>query len=206
MSAADRQNSLRMTRIAFSAILVTALSLIGNIYQAQLPREMPYVIRESGNGSTDSGSLVRTAERPDVPWIKYQLARWISEARSLTSDPHIQTIFNTHTASLLLSGSSAASVVGLYYQHAQLISNQSRVGVQMNFVRQRSDSDHVYEADWTETTIDNGGHIVTTEHWNALISIDFSSGNISLPSGDDPDYSNPYGMYIRDLSWSRESN
>ena len=202
LSASHQQAAVRMTRIAFGALFVAALSLIGNLYQAQLPRELPYVLHQSSNGSTDIGALLRPATRPDVPWIKYQLARWITEARSVSSDPHVQSIFNAHTALLLLNGSPATSIVAQYYQHQAPTGR--RVGVKMNYIRPRQDNDQIYEVDWTETIIDARGQTVANEHWNAMITVAFSAGNITLPSGDDPDYSNPYGMYISDLNWNRE--
>lgn len=202
-SAEKRIAEQNWRRVAIASLLVTSLSIVGNIYQSQLPREIPYVVRESGDGSIAGGAVVRPAEMPDIPWQKYQISRWITETRSVSSDPHIQNTFQRNAAMLLLANSPAAATVASYYQSTSI---HDRVGVKMNYVRPRPGEEHVWEADWTESVIDAKGSISQTEHWNAVIAVDFSRSNVVLPNGDDPDYANPYGMYIRDISWSREAN
>jgi type IV secretory pathway TrbF-like protein len=203
-SASYQQASVMWRRFAFSAMMVASLSIVGNIFQAQLPRQLPYVITEKADGSTDAGTLIRPAEKADAPWVKYQLSRWITEARSVSSDPTVQALFHQHTALLILNGSPAAATVGAYYQGLPAAAD-SRTEVKMNYIRPRDGMANVYEADWSESTLSRDGHDQQTEHWNAVISIEFSSGNITLPSGDDPDYSNPFGMYISNLTWNREA-
>jgi len=203
MAALKGQHATRMTRVAFAALFVSALSIVGNIYQAQLPRERPYVVNENGDGSTGVGTILRPAERPNLAWEKYQLAQWIVQSRATSTDPTVAMLYNQHTAMLLLHGSPAEQTVASYYQGLTAAGSNRRVTVKINYVRPRSAGDHVFEADWVENVIDTQGHSTSTEHWNAQIAVAFSNGNVSLPSGDDPDYTNPYGMYISDLSWNR---
>jgi len=206
MNAIERRDARRWSRIAFAALAVAAVSGVGNIYQSQLPRQQPYVIVEKGDGSLAGGQQLAPAGRPDQIWVKYQLARWIIEERSVSSDPAIQNSFANHTASLILANSPAQS---LALQHARDVASAGvgqRVTVKVNYVRPDQGSDHVFDADWTETSIDTAGRVNDAQHWNAAITIAFTQGMITLPNGTDPAYSNPYGMYISDLIWNREAS
>lgn len=203
-AAAEKQIAAQnWRRMAIGSLLIASLSIVGNMYQAQLPREIPFVIRESVDGSIGAGAVIRPAEQPDSPWQKYQISRWIIETRSVSSDPHIQNAFQQNAAHLLLANSPATATVSAYYQS---IRTSDRIGVKMNYVRPRPGIDHVWEADWTESAINAQGSVAATEHWNAVIAVDFNRATIAYPNGADPDYSNPYGMYIRDISWSREAS
>jgi type IV secretory pathway TrbF-like protein len=206
MNAIERRDARRWSRVAFAALAVAAVSAVGNIYQSQLPRQQPYVIVEKGDGSLAGGQQLAPAARPDQAWVKYQLARWIIEERSVSSDPIIQISFANHTASVILANSPAQT---LALQHARDVASGApgqRVTVKLNFVRPDQGSDHVFDADWTETAIDTAGRVSNAQHWNAAISVAFTQGMVTLPNGGDPAYSNPYGMYISDLIWNREAN
>jgi len=205
MNAIERRDARRWSRVAFAALAVASLSVVGNIYQAQLPRQMPYVVVEKNDGSLGAGALLQPAGRPDQAWIKYQLARWIVEARSVSSDPAIRYAFQNHTASLILADSPAQSLLLQHSRDVIAADAGRRVTVKLNFIRPDQGSNHIFDADWNETTIDTAGRVAATEHWNAAITVDFTQGMVTLPNGADPAYSNPYGMYIADLIWNREN-
>jgi type IV secretory pathway TrbF-like protein len=203
MNAAERRDARRWSRVAFAALSVAALSVVGNIYQAGLPTKIPYVVSERADGATSTGSELMPAARPDQPWIAYQLGRWIVETRTVSSDPAIASTFADHAALLILGSSPAESFVRAHY--AEEPSGGARVIVKINYVRPNNGSDHIMQADWVERTIDPAGRVTAIEHWNAVLTIAFAQGKVSLPSGDDPAYSNPYGMFISDLIWNREN-
>jgi type IV secretory pathway TrbF-like protein len=115
MNAAERRDARRWSRVAFAALSVAALSVVGNIYQAGLPTKIPYVVSERVDGATSTGSELTPAARPDQPWIAYQLGRWIVETRTVSSDPAIASTFADHAALLILGSSPAESFVRAHY-------------------------------------------------------------------------------------------
>jgi type IV secretory pathway TrbF-like protein len=122
----------------------------------------------------------------------------------VSSDPAIASTFADHAALLILGSSSAESFVRAHYAE-EPSGGTRRVIVKINYVRPNNGSDHIMQADWVERTIDPAGRVVAVEHWNAVLTIAFAQGKVSLPSGDDPAYANPYGMFISDLIWNREN-
>lgn len=207
MNGRDAKWARTSARIALAALLVAALSIVGNVYQASLPRSMPYVLQEMPDGSIGASQRLAPAaeQRPDVPWVRYMLSRWISDTRSVTSDPRTQKEFQARAAALLAQGSPAESMVQAYYQAVNPYNGgDARVSVKLNSVRPAPDTDRRYELDWIEETIDRQGRVVTHAHWNAVASVDYSQQRVTVPgTADDPTYSNPYGMYITDLSWNK---
>lgn len=202
MTAGDRLTARRMTRIALGTLAALLVSIVGNIYQAQLPREVPYVIRESANGSVGVGATLSPATRPDEAWIRYELARWIVEVRSKTSDASVQNQFAMHTAALVLGGSPAQTMVLAHTQTATSGVAQ-RVSVKIDFVRTRNGSANIYESEWTETAIDEKGHASAPQRWSGVVTINFAQSQVTLPDAQDVAYSNPYGMYISDIQWNQ---
>jgi len=206
MSARDARWARTAGRIALATSLVAALSIVGNIYQASLPRAIPYVVQLAPNGPTVNAAQMQPAytQRPDVPWVRYMLSEWIVDARSVTSDPNVQSSFQGRTAKLLAAGSPAESDVHAYYQTNPANGGDNRVSVKINYVRPASGSDRRYEADWVEQTVDRQGH-ATGAHWNGVVTVDYSPDHVTVPAAgnDDPTASNPYGMYITDLSWNK---
>lgn len=206
MNAIERRDARRWSRLAFAALAVAAVSVVGNIYQSQLPRQQPYVIVEKSNGSLTAGGVLQPAERPDQAWIKHQLADWITEVRTDSNDSTIQSLFAARTAALILANSPAESLV---LQHNRDVANTDagqRISVKLNYVRPDRGSDHIFDADWTETSIDPAGRVNSAQHWNATMAVEFTQGMVTLANGGDPAYSNPYGMYIANLIWNQEAS
>ncbi len=201
MTAGDRVSAKRMTLVAYAFAFALVISLVGNLYQSQLPREIPYVIRESSSGQTSTGVALAPATRPDEAWIRYQLARWIVEARTGTTDPRVQAAFAQHTAALILRGSGAQTMVAAHVQQVAQGGN-ARVAVKINFVRPRSGSSGLFEGNWVETSVSPAGRVLEEQHWSGVFTLDFAQSNVSLT--DDASYANPYGMYIAEIQWNQE--
>jgi type IV secretory pathway TrbF-like protein len=202
MTARDAAYARTMSRVAIGALLVLSLSLVGNIYQASLPRAVPYVLQEAKDGALTSAQLLAPAQRPDLRWIQHQLADWITCTRTITSDPSVQNEFQARTAAMLAAGSSAESQVISYYATVHTGDNM-RVSAKVNFVRPAA-SDRRYEIDWVEQTIDHDGKTIATDHWNGIATINYAQNRITIPGANDTTVlANPYGMYITDLTWNK---
>ncbi len=203
-AAGDRRWALTMTRIALIAVTALVLSMGANIYLASQPKMVPIFFRENVAGELAPIGRVVGSQAPDVAAIRSQLADWIANARTITSDPIAAKARQERMAALVASGSAAAAFLGAYFKANDPIAlgRDRRVSVAVAYVSPIPGSTREYEAEWTEDARDPSGREIDVPiRYRAHMSI-----AQSRPTDEATIYANPLGIYITDLDWARRMN
>jgi type IV secretion system protein VirB5 len=203
-TAGDRRWAVTMTRVALTAVAALVLALGVIIYLASQPKMVPIFFRENAAGELAPIGRVAGAQTPDMSAIRSQLADWIANTRTITSDPIAAKTRQDRMAALVASGSPAAAYLAAYFKPHDPIAlgRDRRVSIAIDYVAPVPGSTREYEAEWTEDTRDPSGRAIgVPTRYRAHLSI-----AVSRPTDEETIYANPLGIYITDLDWAQRMN
>jgi len=168
------------------------------IWQSAQSRITPYVVEVDKLGGVQAVAPAVQPYKPADAQIAYHLARFVQNVRSLSIDPIVVRKgwleaydYATDRAAQTLNEFARANdpfkAVG-----------QRSVSVEVtSVVRASADS---FQVKWTEQTFENG-RLARTERWTGILSI-----VVQQPRTIDALRTNPLGIYVHGLDWSRELN
>ena len=176
---------------------VTLVLAGGLIYEANRSHIEAFFVPIDQAGKPGTVQLAGTAYQPTQAEISYFLGQWVNLMFSKPVDPVVLKQ-NIDRAFAFLVGHSRVTMTqwGQQNDPSKDIGHQA-ITVNVNSVLQRSPQ--TYQVDWTQQTYEDGG-LVSTQRFTGLFQI-----TIHPPTNQATLLTNPLGLYITDLSWSRES-
>ena len=184
-----------------TAILSLAISLIlatGSIWLAAQTKFVPYVVEVDKLGASVAIARAdRASFTPDQRIIRAQLAQWISDARSVSSDPGAERMALTRVYAMLAT--SAKPYLDEWYTKHSPFDDGTRetVGISVDAVLPQSDK--TYQIQWTEDHRSISDGRSTTTHWIAQVTV-----GINPPTDEATILMNPTGLYVTDLTWTQQ--
>jgi len=130
----------------------------------------------------------------DVRVVKAELAPWIVDARSVSSDPLAQK--GALSRVYALTASTATAFLNDYYRQHLLFGQPRTVAVGVNAVLLISNQ--TYQIQWTEDARDLQGRDIGTTQWLASVTVAFDR-----PTDERGILSNPLGLYVTGISWTQ---
>lgn len=193
---AARVQAANWRLIALGLLASNLVQTGGMIWQAARGSVTPWVVEVDRLGQTLAvGPAVRGYRLPD-PVIAWTLSRFIENTRAVPADPVVLGQ-NWRRAYDFADASGAAALSDYARSHdpfAQV--GRAQVSVEIsNVVRASPDS---FRLAWTERRYVEG-QLVSTQRWSAILTL-----VIAAPSAPDAFVKNPFGIFVRAISWSRE--
>ncbi len=179
---------------AFAALAVSLVLAIGVAWQAAQSKVVPYVVEVDKLGDAVAVARADRATTADVRVVKAQLAAWIVDVRSVSSDPLAQK--NALSRSYAMTAATATIFLNDYYRQHSPFGQQRTVAVSVDAVLPVSTQ--TYQLQWTEDARDLQGRDLATTHWLASVTIAFDP-----PTDERGILSNPLGLYITGISWTQ---
>jgi type IV secretion system protein VirB5 len=188
----------------FIAIL-EAVVLIGGIggliFFASTTQFLPYIVSVGADGAPVTAQLVLQAAPVTEKVIHAELSDWTNDARSVVADSVVQRARIAGVYDLVQNGSQARQTLNAYYSSPdtsplQRAANESDT---INVDAVLPLGNQAYVVQWTETKRDLGGKVKGTQHWEASVTIAFST-----PTSEDELLRNPLGLYITNLTWTQK--
>ena len=182
----------------FATLGLCFVLILGLIYQSAKSSVAPYIVEVGPGGEVLAVTKAVQANRsPNDPEIRYFLAKWIKDVRSLPLDAVVKK-------------QSWISAYGSMRQKAALKMNEivrkddpmSNIGEETISVTPAAIvkmSDKTYQIRWTEDVFSKEGSPKQSYRMTGLITIDFTQ-----PTNEKEIMTNPLGLYISDFSWSKE--
>ena len=182
--------------MAFGGLgLCSALSG-GLLWQSMQSRVVPYVVEVDRLGEARAVAPAATGYRPTDPQIAWHLGRLVANVRSVSLDPVLMRE-NWLSAYGFVTDRGAA-FLGEYARSANPF---AKVGEQTKSVQVTSvvrASERSFQVKWTETAFERG-NLAGTSRWTAILSI-----VVRPPSSAETLRTNPLGLYVDAIDWSRE--
>ncbi len=202
---ADLVIGKRNWQLAAGGLLVLGIILAaGMVWLSSHSRYVVYAVQVDKLGyALAQAQPLTAASVPDVVERieRYEVASYIHQARSVSSDPQEQQALN----SLLAHTRGAADHFLDDYYHSDgashnpfQIAQKQTVSVQIDSILKLSGRS--YEVRWTEVQRDlNGAAVGLPTHWEADLQTE-----IVPPGNGDAIVSNPLGFYVTSITWTEQ--
>jgi len=168
----------------------------GLIWQSMQSRVTPYVVQVDKLGEVQAVGPASQAYKPTDAEFAWYLARFITDVRSLSSDPIV-------VRKNWLEAYDYATDHGAVFLNQFAQSNdpfksvgERTVSVQVTSVVRASDAS--FQVKWVEQIYEHDA-LAKTERWTAIVSV-----ITQQPTTAEVLRKNPLGLYVNGLNWSRE--
>ena len=182
--------------IAFSSLGLTGILIASNVWQSMQSRVAPYVVEVDRLGEARSVAPAIQNYRPTDGQIAWHLGRFISNVRSVSTDPVLVKRnwldaydFATDRAAIFLNDYARSNdpFAGI---------GQRSVSVQVTSVVRASDNS--FQVKWTESIFERGS-LSKTERWTAMLTV-----IMQPPKTADALRKNALGLFVNAIDWARE--
>jgi len=182
--------------MAFGSLILSAGLASALVWQTARGTVVPWVVQVDRLGQAQAIAPATADYRPTDPQVAWHLARFIEQVRSIPSDPII--VRQNWLRAYEWTKDRGAPALNDY---ARANDPFTKVGKQQisvevsSVIRASPDS---FRIAWTEQHYEDG-KLASTERWTAILTI-----VLQPPRDVDRLKSNPLGIYVNAISWSRE--
>lgn len=181
--------------VAFICLLLTAVSITGNVIQAGQVKTVPYIIEVDKLGKSNVVARADKATSTPQRLIQAEIAACIGNWRTVTADVELQQKM-IERLSFFMAG-SAKGVLREWYEANnpyEIAKSGKLVHVQIKGLPLPVSSDS-YRVEWVETVRSHAGVLLDSHAYEATVTI-----QLSPPTVDAVLLRNPGGVYITSLS------
>ena len=182
--------------MAFGSLILSAGFAAALVWQSTRGTVVPWVVQVDKLGQAQTVAAATADYRPTDPQVAWHLARFIEQVRSIPADPII--VRQNWLRAYDWTTDRGATALNDYARSHDPFTKvgKQQVAVEVSSViRALPDS---FRAAWVERRYENG-QLSTTERWTAILTI-----VIQPPRDAERLKSNPLGIYVNAISWSRE--
>ena len=182
--------------MAFSSLVLSAGFAAALVWQTARGTVVPWVVQVDRLGQAQAIGPATADYRPNDPQVAWHLARFIEQVRSIPSDPII--VRQNWLRAYEWTTDRGAAALNDYTRANDPFTKvgKQQVSVEVSSVIRASPES--FRVAWTEQHYEDG-KLATTERWTAILTI-----VIQPPRDADRLKSNPLGIYVNAISWSRE--
>lgn len=182
--------------VAISGNLVAIACAAGLIYVSSQQKVVPYIVELNEHSEPVRISRAE-AINPSSSQIKAALRSWIVGVRTVYVDRRAQQDMIAAAYAMTAPDSAAYGSLAEYHKenNPYSISQEKTVEVAVNSVMPVSDDS--WRIEWTETTKELSGRVVSTKPWQAVAMI-----RVIPPTEEKQIMVNPVGVYVENYSWA----
>jgi len=181
---------------AFGALGLSFLMAGGLIWQGAQSRITPYVVEVDETGSVRAVGPATDNFHPSDAQIANQLARFITNVRSISIDPVV--LRQNWMQAYAFATDQASITLNSYAQANDPFAEVGQRSVTVDVSSIVRSSDDSFEIRWRETEF-RGGAQMETQTFTAIVTIIFQP-----PRDADTLHQNPLGLYVHGLHWSKD--
>lgn len=184
--------------VAMSSLAVAGLACAGIAYVGAQSKIQPFVVMVDQLGSPVAVArpAVMGKEKADQRIKVAQLANWVVNARTITSDRAAQQVMIDKVYAM--TGRDAAEYLNGWFRDHSPFGGDEMVHVEIASVLPQSAD--TYQVSWIETRSKHG-QAAKKERWKSLLTVAQSDELANKPG---VALWNPFGLYIKEMSWTKE--
>ena len=198
----ERMGAARVQARNWRLMAFCCLALSGGLagalaWQSTQGTIVPYVVEVDELGQAQAVAPATADYRPTDPQIAFHLARFIENVRQVPADPIVLRQswlraydFTTDRGALALNDYARINDPFAWV-------GETQVSVEVSSVIRASDNS--FRVAWIERRYQNG-QLAATERWTAILTI-----AVQPPRDAERLRSNPLGIFVHAINWSRES-
>lgn len=182
--------------VALISTFIALLAVIGVIWIGSQSKFIPYVVEVDKLGQGVAISPASQVKSYDEKVIKFSLAEFISNFRSIYPDKEIQKKYILNVYKYLSNSFPAYTIINQHYKNFSPFGQNQTIQVEISTVLNMQNN--AWQVDWSESSFDSMGNLVSKENYRALIHIVIIS-----PTQESLIIKNPLGIYIKDISFQK---
>ena len=180
------------------AMGLAALSTSGLIYQSAQASIVPWVVEVDETGAVKASGPAQTNFKPSDAQIAHQLARFITNVRSISIDPVV--LRDNWLNAYNYATDQAALTLNSYANENDPFADIGQRSVTVDVTSIVRSSEDSFEVRWRETSFRKRAQL-NVQSYMASCSI------ITKPRTDGETlHRNPLGLYVHGLHWSKDLN
>ncbi|TIR52777.1 MAG: conjugal transfer protein TrbF [Mesorhizobium sp.] len=182
--------------MAFGSLILAAGFAAALVWQSVQGTVVPWIVQVDKLGQAQAIAPATADYKPTDPQVAWHLARFIEQVRAIPADPVI--VRQNWLRAYDWTTDRGAAALNDYARGSDPFTKvgKQQVSVEVSSViRASADS---FRVAWTERHYENG-QLSSTERWTAILTI-----IIQPPRDADRLKTNPLGIYVNAISWSRE--
>lgn len=183
---------------AIASLAVAGLACGGLAWVGAQSKITPYVVEVDKLGEAVAVGVAAKAATPDSRVIRAQLARWVTNARSVYFDAAAQNIAVNEAYALIGNSTPAFSTLADFHTNFQPFERAKTQSVSILVQSVLPITKDSYRIEWLEEIRERDGRLVSNTNWQAQIGI-----SIIPPTEEGKALINPMGVVINAISWSQ---
>ena len=182
--------------MAFGSLILSAGFSAALVWQSVQGTVVPWIVQVDKLGQVQAVEPAAADYRPTDPQMAWHLARFIEQVRSIPADPVI--VRQNWLRAYEWTTDQGAAALNDYARGNDPFAKvgKQQVAVEVSSVIRASPDS--FRVAWTERRYENG-QLSTTERWTAILTV-----VVQPPRDADRLKSNPLGIYVNAINWSRE--
>ncbi|MFM2287722.1 MAG: hypothetical protein RL684_865 [Pseudomonadota bacterium] len=194
------QHAHQWRLVAVGSLLVAAIAMTGMVYTASQNHFIPYVVQVDKLGVAVPAGRADVATRADARIIRAQLARWISNVRSVYVDAAAERAVIDESYAMISRSGSAYSVINQFFRENSPFERAEKETVTVDVRTVLPVSANTWRIEWSETTRGRNGEVQHVDEWQASVTV-----AIAPPSEEVTILKNPLGIYVVEFSWTKRA-
>lgn len=182
--------------MAFGCLVLATGSTGALAWQGSQASVTPWVVQVDRSGRAEAVGPASAGYRPTDPQVAWHLAQFIEDVRGLPADPVI--LRQQWLRAYQYASGQGALALNDYAREAGPFGRLGREQVSIEVSSVVRASPESFRVEWIERHY-AAGALAAVEHWTAILSIE-------LRTPHDPEglRRNPLGVFVTNLSWSKE--
>jgi len=182
--------------MAFGSLILSAGFASALVWQSARGTVVPWVVQVDNLGQAQTVAPANAEYRPTDPQIAFHLGRFIEQVRAIPADAII--VRQNWLRAYEWTTDRGAAALNDYARANDPFAKVGRQQVAVEVSSVIRASPNSFRVAWTERHFENG-QLSSTERWTAILTI-----VIQPPRDAERLRTNPLGIYVNAISWSRE--
>lgn len=184
--------------IALLSMSAALLAIGGVVYIGSQSRIVPYVVEVNQLGDALAARRADIAETPDTRLIRAQLARWISDVRTVWLDAAAQRFIINEAYAMIDRQSQAYDAINIYFRANDPFHRAQDETVNVHVSSVLPISKTTWRIEWSEESSQRDGALMQSVNWQGTITV-----AVSPPTDSNTILVNPTGLFIENFSWGK---
>lgn len=193
---ASRVQARNWRLMAFGCLGLALLMAAGLVWRSSQSLVTPYVVEVDSTGQVRTVGEAASAYQPADAQIAHHLARFVSQVRALPIDPVV--VRQNWLQAYQYATDRGAATLNEYARSHDPFARVGKESVTVEVTSVVRASEDSFQMRWDERRYVNGS-AVGLERWTVVLSV-----VLQPPRTEEKLRSNPLGIYVNGLSWSRE--
>lgn len=182
--------------MAFGSLILAGGFASALVWQSTRGSVVPWVVQVDKLGEAQAIAPAVADYRPTDPQIAWHLARFIEQVRSIADDPVI--VRQNWLRAYDYTTDRGAVSLNEYARQNDPFAKVGKIQIAVDVSSVIRASQDSFRVAWTERRYENGA-LASAERWTAILTI-----IIQQPRDADRLKTNPLGVYVNAINWSKE--